>query len=102
MTLVWIFTHDGNIKIRWPLLRDLTFYSLGLVVLILFFIDNYVRIWEAALLVLLYVLYFITLVLNKKIKGLFAKKSNTADGDQVKEHEYYIGYFPYSYPFNIQ
>jgi len=67
----------------WPLLRDLTFYSLGLVVLILFFIDNYVRIWEAALLVLLYVLYFITLVLNKKIKGLFAKKNNTADGDQV-------------------
>ena len=74
-------------------MRDLAFYSLGLVVLILFFIDNHVRIWEAALLVLLYILYFITLVLNKKIKGLFAKKNNTADGDQVKEHEDYIGYF---------
>ena len=41
----------------WPLFRDCTFYSISLIALVLFFMDNLIVWWEAALLLLLYAAY---------------------------------------------
>ena len=41
----------------WPLFRDCTFYSISLIALVLFFMDNLIVWWEAALLLGLYAAY---------------------------------------------
>ena len=41
----------------WPLFRDCTFYSISLIALVLFFMDNVIVWWEAALLLGLYAAY---------------------------------------------
>lgn len=41
----------------WPLFRDCTFYSISLIALVLFFMDNIIVWWEAALLLSLYAAY---------------------------------------------
>lgn len=41
----------------WPLFRDCTFYSISLIALVLFFMDNLIVWWEAALLLMLYAAY---------------------------------------------
>ena len=41
----------------WPLFRDCTFYSVSLICLVLFFTDNHIYWWEAALLLSLYAAY---------------------------------------------
>ena len=61
----------------WPLFRDCTFYSISLITLILFFIDNYIMWWEALLLLTLYILYVIFMKFNEQaergIKRLLSK-----------------------------
>lgn len=61
----------------WPLFRDCTFYSISLITLILFFVDNYIMWWEALLLLTLYVLYVIFMKFNEQaergIKRLLSK-----------------------------
>lgn len=41
----------------WPLFRDCTFYSISLIALVLFFMDNKIVWWEASLLLSLYAAY---------------------------------------------
>ena len=61
----------------WPLFRDCTFYSISLITLILFFVDNYIMWWEALLLLALYCLYVIFMKFNEQaergIKRLLSK-----------------------------
>ena len=61
----------------WPLFRDCTFYSISLITLILFFVDNYIMWWEALLLLTLYILYVIFMKFNEQaergIKRLLSK-----------------------------
>jgi len=65
----------------WPLFRDCTFYSISLITLILFFVDNYIMWWEALLLLTLYALYVIFMKFNEQaergIKRLLSKNRVT-------------------------
>jgi len=65
----------------WPLFRDCTFYSISLITLILFFVDNYIMWWEALLLLSLYILYVIFMKFNEQaergIKRLLSKNRVT-------------------------
>ena len=67
----------------WPLFRDCTFYSISLITLILFFVDNYIRWWEAGLLLCLYFLYVLFMKFNEQaeraIKRLISKKRQDSD-----------------------
>ena len=61
----------------WPLFRDCTFYSISLLTLILFFIDNLIQWWEALLLLCVYATYVIFMKFNanaeRAIKKIFSK-----------------------------
>ncbi|TFK13108.1 leucyl-cystinyl aminopeptidase [Platysternon megacephalum] len=48
----------------WPLFRDVSFYILDLLMLILFFLDSFIVWWESILLLSAYVLYVLTMKWN--------------------------------------
>lgn len=52
----------------WPLFRDCSFYSLSLIALVLFFIDNHIVWWEAALLLGIYAGYVGFMRWNEKVE----------------------------------
>lgn len=61
----------------WPLFRDCTFYSISLITLILFFMDNLIEWWEALLLLGTYASYVFFMKFNaqaeRAIKKLISK-----------------------------
>ncbi|KAM5340964.1 sodium/potassium/calcium exchanger 1 isoform 5-T6 [Glossophaga mutica] len=52
----------------WPLFRDVSFYILDLMMLILFFLDSLIVWWESLLLFLAYAFYVFTMKWNKKLE----------------------------------
>ena len=52
----------------WPLFRDVTFYILDLLMLIVFFLDNVILWWESVLLVLAYVAYVSFMKFNSQLE----------------------------------
>uniref|UniRef100_A0A8C3X629 Sodium/potassium/calcium exchanger 1 n=1 Tax=Catagonus wagneri TaxID=51154 RepID=A0A8C3X629_9CETA len=52
----------------WPLFRDISFYILDLMMLILFFLDSLIAWWESLLLLLAYALYVFTMKWNKQLE----------------------------------
>nr|KAF6487407.1 solute carrier family 24 member 1 [Rousettus aegyptiacus] len=52
----------------WPLFRDVSFYILDLMMLILFFLDSLIVWWESLLLLLAYAFYVFTMKWNKKLE----------------------------------
>ncbi len=58
----------------WPLFRDVSFYSLSLICLIVFFLDNKIYWWEALLLMLCYVAYVIFMKFNADVEGWIKSK----------------------------
>lgn len=63
-----IFSREMLHLTWWPLFRDVTFYILGLLMLIVFFLDNVIRWWESILLVLAYVSYVSFMKFNGQIE----------------------------------
>lgn len=65
----------------WPLFRDMSFYILDLVMLIIFFLDNVIMWWESLMLVGGYSLYVVFMKYNEQIqrfcKGLFHRHRGT-------------------------
>ena len=57
----------------WPLFRDCTFYSISLITLIVFFIDEEIKWWEAFLLLVVYFCYVLFMKINAKAE-MFVKK----------------------------
>jgi len=55
----------------WPLIRDTTFYSIALFVLVAFFTDDYIQWWEALILLLWYFTYVIFMKFNPFLEGKF-------------------------------
>jgi len=54
----------------WPLVRDSSYYTIGLLVVFIFFAVNTeqkIQIWESIVLLLLYVLYVVVIFLNRRI-----------------------------------
>lgn len=53
---------------KWPFFRDVSFYLLSLVLLIIFFLDNIITWWESMMLVTVYILYVIFLKFNVQVE----------------------------------
>ncbi|XP_036114609.1 sodium/potassium/calcium exchanger 1 isoform X3 [Molossus molossus] len=87
----------------WPLFRDVSFYILDLMMLILFFLDSLIVWWESLLLLLAYASYVFTMKWNKKLElwvkeqlnrrpmakvmalGDFSKEGDVAGADSTGE-----------------
>ena len=81
----------------WPLFRDCTFYSISLITLILFFVDNYIRWWEAGLLLCVYFLYVLFMKYNEQaeraIKRIISKKRQESN---VISYKLYLPIYTYT------
>ncbi|XP_053320378.1 sodium/potassium/calcium exchanger 1 [Spea bombifrons] len=53
----------------WPLFRDVSFYILDLIMLIIFFLDNVILWWESILLLTAYGLYVFFMKVNVQVEG---------------------------------
>lgn len=53
----------------WPLFRDVSFYILDLIMLIIFFLDNIICIWESVMLLSAYAAYVIFMKCNSTVEG---------------------------------
>ncbi|XP_062247971.1 sodium/potassium/calcium exchanger 1-like [Platichthys flesus] len=63
-----IFSREMLHLTWWPLFRDVTFYILDLIMLIVFFLDSMIMWWESLLLVLGYVSYVCFMKVNSQIE----------------------------------
>ncbi|XP_028257533.1 sodium/potassium/calcium exchanger 1-like isoform X2 [Parambassis ranga] len=63
-----IFSREMLHLTWWPLFRDVTFYILDLIMLIIFFLDNMILWWESILLVLGYISYVSFMKFNSQIE----------------------------------
>ncbi|XP_070787292.1 sodium/potassium/calcium exchanger 1-like [Enoplosus armatus] len=63
-----IFSREMLHLTWWPLFRDVTFYILDLIMLIVFFLDNMIRWWESMLLVTGYISYVSFMKFNSQIE----------------------------------
>jgi len=52
----------------WPLFRDCTFYSIGLIALIIFYSDDEIEWWEALILFLVYISYVCFMKFNQTVE----------------------------------
>ena len=73
----------------WPLFRDCMFYSIALIVLIVFFTDEKIEWWEALILIITYFLYVTFMKYNHKIERsvkrlLKSNKVSTLDSKQAE------------------
>lgn len=72
----------------WPLFRDVTFYSVSLLILIAFFYDGKIYWWEALILFLLYVAYVVfmkyTHIIEAKVK-VYICRSNSVNSMAIPE-----------------
>ncbi|XP_020620019.1 sodium/potassium/calcium exchanger 2-like isoform X3 [Orbicella faveolata] len=73
----------------WPLFRDCMFYSIALIVLIVFFTDGKIEWWEALILIITYFLYVTFMKYNHKIERsvkrlLKSNKVSTLDSKQAE------------------
>ena len=73
----------------WPLFRDCMFYSIALIVLIVFFTDGEIEWWEALILIITYFLYVTFMKYNHKIERLVKRllKSNKVSTLDSKQAE---------------
>ncbi|XP_040215722.1 sodium/potassium/calcium exchanger 2 isoform X5 [Rana temporaria] len=68
----------------WPLFRDVTFYILGLIMLITFFLDNMINWWESLSLLSAYLTYVTFMKYNVQMESWVKGKLNR--NKVVKEH----------------
>ena len=64
----------------WPLFRDVTFYSIDLLLLIGFFLDTDIEWWEALILFIMYFVYVIFMKFNHKIEAFVKSKLRKRNG----------------------
>ncbi|KAM9854782.1 sodium/potassium/calcium exchanger 2-like [Aulostomus maculatus] len=86
-----LFSREVLHLTRWPLFRDVSFYILDLILLIIFFLDNVIMWWESMMLVASYSLYVIFMKYNEQLKQAFQmqlhKHKNTGKILTVEELE---------------
>ncbi|XP_077058185.1 sodium/potassium/calcium exchanger 2 isoform X3 [Siphateles boraxobius] len=68
----------------WPLFRDVTFYIIGLIMLIVFFLDNYITYLESISMLLVYATYVLFMKFNGTVETLVKSITNR---NQVVEVE---------------
>ena len=75
----------------WPLFRDVTFYSIGLTILIISFLDNAIYWYEALILFIWYIIYCCFMKINEPVekwisKNIVSRLPCTSANDEPKEH----------------
>ncbi|XP_072326418.1 sodium/potassium/calcium exchanger 1 isoform X2 [Scyliorhinus torazame] len=76
-----IFSREMLHLTWWPLFRDVSFYILDLILLIIFFLDNMIEWWESVLLLSGYITYVCFMKFNRQIERWF--KSNIITNNNV-------------------
>jgi len=71
----------------WPLIRDTTFYSIALMVLVAFFTDDYIQWWEALILFLWYFAYVIFMKFNPFLEGKFLEAFPSLKPQEEKTYD---------------
>ncbi|XP_075450796.1 sodium/potassium/calcium exchanger 2 isoform X2 [Ascaphus truei] len=71
-----LFSKDVLNLTWWPLFRDVSFYILGLIMLISFFIDNFIQWWESLLLLMTYLTYVTFMKFNVQVETWVKRKLN--------------------------
>lgn len=86
-----IFSREMLHLTWWPLFRDVSFYILDLIMLIVFFLDNHIMWWESMMLVGGYVLYVFFMKYNvqieRAVKTQLRKHKNIVKVIAVEEPE---------------
>lgn len=67
----------------WPLFRDVSFYILDLMMLILFFLDSLIAWWESLLLLLAYAIYVLTMKWNQQLECWVKEQLNKKPATKV-------------------
>lgn len=68
----------------WPLFRDVSFYIIGLLMLIYFFLDNQITLGESIGLLLCYTCYVIFMKFNAKVELLIKSKLGSNQVDELE------------------
>lgn len=71
-----IFSKDVLQLTWWPLFRDVSFYSIILIILIVFFRDNVIHWWEALILLSCYAAYVTFMKYNSTVERFVKKFTN--------------------------
>ncbi|KAM5193393.1 sodium/potassium/calcium exchanger 2 [Mantella aurantiaca] len=71
-----IFSKEALNLTWWPLFRDVTFYIVGLIMLISFFLDNIINWWESLLLLSTYLTYVTFMKFNVQVESWVKRKLN--------------------------
>ncbi|XP_057691748.1 sodium/potassium/calcium exchanger 2-like isoform X2 [Corythoichthys intestinalis] len=77
---------------KWPFFRDVTFYTVDLVLLAICYLDNVIMWWESTLLVTSYILYLVFMKFNVQIKSAMKMQllKETNSFEMVSGEEYAI------------
>lgn len=80
---------------RWPFFRDMSFYLLSLVLLIVFLLDNLITWWESSMLLTVYILYVILLKFNAQVSQalktqLHENSIQDVEPEMVKHHVLFV------------
>ncbi|XP_030069945.1 sodium/potassium/calcium exchanger 4 [Microcaecilia unicolor] len=68
----------------WALFRDSMYYTLSIVVLIIFIYDEVITWWESLILIIMYMFYILIMKYNMKIQRLFTiKRKNVANSSTI-------------------
>ncbi|KAG7458931.1 hypothetical protein MATL_G00225860 [Megalops atlanticus] len=68
----------------WPLFRDVSFYIIGLIMLIVFFLDNFITHWESLALLLCYATYVTFMKFNARVEGFIKNMLNRNQVDELE------------------
>lgn len=68
----------------WPLFRDVSFYIIGLLMLILFFLDNQIFLWESIALLMCYICYVTFMKFNANVETFIKSKLGQNQVDEVE------------------
>ncbi|NXE92177.1 NCKX2 protein, partial [Menura novaehollandiae] len=71
----------------WPLFRDMSFYIIDLVLLIIFFLDNFIMWWESVTLLTAYFSYVTFMKFNVQVEELVKKFLNRNKVEKVTDPE---------------
>jgi len=76
----------------YPLIRDTTFYSIALAILVVFFIDETIKWWEALILYVWYIIYVVYMVFNSVFEGLFYKTFPSLKKSETRDSSFPAGF----------
>ncbi|KFP81499.1 Sodium/potassium/calcium exchanger 4, partial [Acanthisitta chloris] len=69
---------------RWAVFRDSVYYTISVIILIVFIYDEKIEWWESLVLIIMYSFYILIMKYNMKMQNFFTLKSkNVGNGDTV-------------------